>query len=92
MLKAWLLLPPVITGAVAFLAFALEQDRAAGQAALGVLKSLVTSEHLPSQQKSSVLKLLVRANGLRRCSTLLCPRFTKQQSLGIEGTLAYTLT
>ena len=68
-------------GALTLLTAALEQGNLVARHAFSVLQRLLAKNTLPIEQTSANEDLLARMQGLRRCSSLLCPIFSQDQAL-----------
>ena len=65
-------------GALTLLTAALEQGALVARHAFTVLRHLFAKHTLPPEQIAANEALLARMQGLRRCSALLCPIFSKR--------------
>ena len=69
----------VVAGGLPLLMATLDQVKCAAKYAFPVLRHLVDTGTLPAEEVRANESLVVRMQGLRRCSTLLCPLYSEGQ-------------
>ena len=69
----------VVAGGLPLLMATLDQVKCAAKYAFPVLRHLVDTGTLPAEEVQANEALVARMQGLRRCSTLLCPLYSQGQ-------------
>lgn len=69
----------VIAGGLPLLMASLDQVKFAAKFAFRVLRQLVDTCTLPAKEVRANEAMVARMQGLRRCSTLLCPLYSEGQ-------------